>query len=120
MSPTILLIHWDWAEAQALTAELEGAGFGVIAEAEDGSRAVGMAVNHPPYAVVISLRRSAAHGIEVARALTEHPATVEVPVLLFDGAARTVKKAGRLVPETPHVPWEEIPGALAGLHGRPD
>ncbi len=114
MAP-VLLLHWNWAEIIDLAAELQTLGWDVITESDDGVRAVQMALEHPPVAVVISLRSATGHGRDVALALREHPEGSAIPVVFFDGDERARRKVRRAIPDATIVGWDELPSVIARL-----
>lgn len=114
MAP-VLLLHWNWSEIIDLAAELQHEGWDVITESDDGVRAVQMALDNPPAAVVISLRTAPNHGRDVALALADHPDGESIPVVFFEGDERGRKKVSRVLPEAVIVDWSDLPATLRTL-----
>ena len=111
----VLLIHWDWSELIDLAGELERHGTDVITESDDGVRALRMALENPPYAVLISLRLAAKHGRDVALAIRDHPAADAPPLLFFDGDEKARRRITKVLPTATIISWEDVPEALLEL-----
>jgi hypothetical protein len=112
----LVLVHWDAAEAQALAAPLQEAGWRV----RTGSFELKELKANPPAAVVISLRRLPSHGREVADALWFTQWGRAIPIVFFDGAPDKVEATRKKFPAAQYTTWEELPGLLlqSGKRGK--
>jgi len=95
----LFLIHWNGAEAQELVRELEGLGWHMDFEAQDGARAAKRIREAPPEAAVIFLSRLPSHGRETAHALRSFKATRQLPIIFVDGQDEAVQKTREKVPD---------------------
>src|SRR3989304_1402258 len=95
----LFLIHWNGAEGQELVRELEGLGWHVDLEAQDGARAGKRIREVSPEAVVIFLSRLPSHGRETAHALRSFKSTRQLPIIFVDGQDEAVQKTREKAPE---------------------
>ncbi len=98
-----------------MAAELQQWGWDVITESDDGVRAVAMALEHPPSAVVISLQTAPHHGRDVALALGDHPEGRRIPVLFTGGDERGRRKVTKAMPDAVIISWSDLPESLGQL-----
>jgi DNA-binding response OmpR family regulator len=97
MRGKLFLIHWNPAEAAQLARDLRAANWRVDVETEDRARAHRRIRERPPDAVVISLARSPADGLDVALAL-RGAGSANAPIVFLDGTTDAVKAAKARVP----------------------
>lgn len=78
---TVLLVEDDPASLDIFRTILEHGGFGVLT-AGDANTGVEVAVEHRPHLVVVDLGLPGASGFEVLEALTDHPETETIPLIV--------------------------------------
>ncbi len=91
-----------------MSLELEGMG---VVEAEDGQRAVELALADPPDAVILDILMPSLDGWGVAEALRANEATVDVPIIFLTALAdaknqRRADTVGGLFVAKPFNPFE--------------
>lgn len=101
-----------------MAAELEQIGWDVITESDDGVRAVAMALEHPPLAVVISLEAAPNRARDVALALGDDPEGRRIPVLFTGGDERGRRKIRRAIADPMVISWSDLPESLGRLNSR--
>ena len=84
MQRVVLVIDDDEKLRSFVTAALEAVGFKTVS-AESSEEGLSLALMHPPDLVLCDVILPDALGFETARALNEHPATSDVPVVLMTG-----------------------------------
>ncbi len=114
---TVLLVHWDEAEARALAASLRGNGWRVALWKP--TLKLSDIKKNPPTAVAISLRRLPSHGREVADALWYTKWGRAIPIAFFDGTPDKESDLRKKFPAASFTTWERLPAELQRLavHG---
>lgn len=114
---TLMLFHWNAAEAEARAATLRADGWVVDVEAEDGSRGVRRLLNAPPTLVALDLSRRPAHSFAVASAVRKYRAIRHLPLLFIGGAKEHAARIQEEYPGAACVPAEMLLTRLRGFDG---
>jgi CheY-like chemotaxis protein len=104
LKPLLLLVDDDWMNREILQAQLEIAGFRVLA-AHGGEQALELAHSSEPDLVLLDIRMSDMDGFSVCAALKSQAVTAHIPVILLtahlpndaEGRAASVGAAGILL-----------------------
>ena len=83
----VLLVQDDRFLRTACEASLTERGFEVVT-ATDGRQGLALAQSERPAAILLDLLMPKLPGIEVLRALKQHPATAAIPVVIIANSAR--------------------------------
>jgi hypothetical protein len=107
----IRLIHWNAAEAEERSVQLQAAGYDVNGELLD-SAGLRRLRDDPPDAVVIDLSRRPSQGRDVGLTLRKYVATRPVPLVYVGGVANKVARVREFLPDAVYTTWEKIGGTL--------
>lgn len=111
--PTIHLIHWNAAEAEARAAVIRAAGYEVASGLPPGPEFIKRMRQDPPAAVVIDLGRLPSQGRDMGVALRVSAATRRIPLVFVAGSPDKVARVREVLPDAVFTTWERIAEALA-------
>src|SRR5574341_183297 len=86
MKGHLYLVHWNVIEAEQRSSLLEGEGWAVSVEPEDGGRAYEFIKREHPDVVMIDLSRKPAHGRKVARSVRSIAGINDIPIVFVEGS----------------------------------
>lgn len=112
MEKKVFLIHWNPAEAQAYSGQLERFGWQVDLEAEDGARAARTIRATQPDLVVIYLTRLPSHGRETGVYLRSLKSTRDIPVVFVGGEGQALEKTKAKLPNATYTTTAELEATL--------
>jgi hypothetical protein len=115
MSQSLVLVHWNEAEAKDLAKELSTAGWTVMVEHGTGTVKMKDLKTQPPHAVVISLRRLPSHGREWADALWYTKWGRQIPLVFVDGDEEKTDKLREKFLAARFIAWKSLATELAAL-----
>ena len=116
---TIRLIHWHAAEARALAAHLEAAGYSVIAELPAGPSLMQEMRSTPPDAIVINLARLPSQGRDVGLSIRSIKAARRVPLVFIADDPAKIGRTRELLPDAVFTTWADILPALRDAIANP-
>jgi CheY-like chemotaxis protein len=117
--PTIHLIHWNAAEAEARAAAIRSAGYEVASGLPPGPDFIKRLRQDPPAAVVIDLSRLPSQGRDMGVALRVSAATRRIPLVFVAGAPEKIERVRAVLPDAVFTTWEQIAEALAEAVANP-
>ncbi len=118
--PTIRLIHWNAAEAEACGQRIAAAGYTVACDLPAGPDFLRQLRQAPPLAVVIDLSRLPSQGRDFGVAIRVAAATRRVPLVFVGGSPEKVAPVRAVLPDATFTTWEQIEVALAeAIHNPP-
>jgi DNA-binding response OmpR family regulator len=113
----LVLVHWNPEEAESLADALRDQGWSVLAKyGEEGLKLKDLRVA-PPDVVVISLRRQAAQGLQLAADLRSVKWMRHIPIIFLDGTDAEIEAAQLRVPTAGFATWPELPALLEAFVG---
>ena len=110
---SVLLVHWNRAEAEDRLQRLRQAGFAplLLTSAPD-SAALKRLLETPIHAIVIDLSRRPSLGRDLALHFRRKKATRDIPIVFVDAQSDTVSHVKALLPDAAFAEWPRIPAAL--------
>lgn len=106
-TPTILLVHWNEAEARSMAEDLRHAGQTVRVHFDSRANPKTL-LPIDADVVVISLRRLPAQGRELGAWLRRRAETRQLPLVYVVGDAEKTERVRKLLPDAEFVQWETI------------
>lgn len=111
----LFLIHWNLAEAEAYAETLQGWGWDVEFEHEDGARGGKAVKENPPDALVIYHTRLPSHGRATAEYIAQTKATQAIPVIFVGGEGEALEKTKAKLPHAAYIPEADLQKTLDAL-----
>jgi len=122
MTPRVLLLHWNEAEALERAERLRRAGFEpeLLPDPRDGAGLQLIRAN-PPDAVVIDLARQPSHGLQSASFLRAQKATRQTALVFIKGDEEKTDQVRGLLPDAVFTTWGRVGAAVRrALKNRPE
>lgn len=110
---TVVLIHWNAAEAQGRLEELSALGFDARHAAPNGEAGVRKLRSPVPDVFIIDLTRRPSDGSGVASLLRGYSGTSRVALVFAGGEPAKVERVRALFPDAVYSAWKDIGGAIA-------
>lgn len=109
---SIILIHWNAAEARERVTRLRAMGLDVDAWDTSGQHLLRELRSRAPAAILIDLTRLPAQGRDVGLAIRMHKATRAVPIVFVDGEPEKVDAIRRLLPDASFTTMSRVSAAV--------
>ena len=119
---SILLIHWNEAEAEERVQRLRKAGFSPLTLTSVANAPVDLRrlLEKPVDAIVIDLSRLPSHGRDIGLHLRSRKTTRHIPIVFVDGEPVKVSRVKTVLPDAAFTEWTKIAGALkTAIRNRP-
>ena len=113
MTPRVLLLHWNQAEAVERAERLRSAGFQaeLLPDPRDGGGLRLIRAN-PPDAVVIDLARQPSQGLQAASFLRAQKATRQTALVFIEGDPEKTNQVRGLLPDAVFTTWPRVGAAV--------
>jgi hypothetical protein len=119
---SILLIHWNEAEAQERAQRLRKAGFSplCLTSIPNGTADLKRVLKNPIDAFVIDLSRVPSLGRDIALGLRSRKSTRQIPIVFVDGEPDKVSRVKTVLPDAVFTGWPKIGSAVkSAIKNRP-
>jgi CheY-like chemotaxis protein len=119
---TVLLIHWNEAEAQERVERLREAAYAPLTLTSSANAPVILKrlLEKPIDAIVIDLSRLPSHGRDVGIALRSKKTTRHIPIVFVDGEPEKISRVKTVLPDAVFTEWSKIGAAVkSAIKNRP-